>query len=69
MSGRLCSTLNPEGDLYATEEQARAAMGRMVKELIAEGYRMVPTNLAEPFADRAVMSHPNGQSVSIYLRL
>jgi hypothetical protein len=68
MSARLCSTLNPEGELYPTRAQAKAAMDRMVGKLTLEGYKRLSTDFTESVPYRVVMRHPSRQSVSVYIR-
>jgi len=41
MAYRLYSTLRPQGDLYSNHQDARIAMGRMVKSLEQKGFNHV----------------------------
>jgi hypothetical protein len=69
MPTRLCSTLNPKGELYPTRDQAKAALDQMVGTLTLQGYKRLSTDLTDSFAYRVVMRHPSRQSVSVYIRL
>ena len=66
MTYRIVSTLNPDGERFASEAEANASMLLIIQRLEQEGYQR--TNLPYPITKDAQMRHPNGHLVSILLR-
>ena len=67
MAHTLHSTLKPEGDLFGTYQEAKAAMDQMIKNLEAKGYKRMTLAIA-PVRDGARMSRANGDTVDIHIR-